>query len=305
MTRDAGDPSLYPPEPDPSEAAHSQERPSGSLVLVATPIGNLGDISRRAIEILSRADVVCCEDTRHTGLLLKRLGIESKRLLSLHQHNEAERASEIVDRIGRGELVVLVSDAGTPVVSDPGERLVARVASADLLVSTVPGPSAAIAALSISGLPAEQFTFVGFLPRKGRIREEQIDAIATSRRTSILYESPLRIHETLEALIAPCGDDRSIAIVRELTKLHEEVWRGTLGEALARSSGRCRGEHVLVVGPARSEAPGAEVDLEERLGRLFDAGLSRRDAASALEILLEIPHRIAYQSALRVETTSK
>ncbi len=301
-------------EPDRSEdplRSETAERefepsgPAGSLVLVATPIGNLGDISRRAIEILSRADVVCCEDTRHTGTLLKLLGIVPKRLISLHEHNEVGRSAEIVDRIARGELVALVSDAGTPVISDPGERLVASVVAAGLVVSTIPGPSAAIAALSISGLPAERFAFLGFLPRKGRGREVLLEAVANSQMTSILYESPLRVPETLEALRTSCGPDRSVAVVRELTKLHEEVWRGTLAEAVARVGVERRGEHVIVVSPAASSPQRPNVDLAERLGRLVAAGLSRRDAASALEILLEVPHRVAYQAALGVESSVK
>lgn len=305
MTHGGSDLSVDPLASDTEEPAQAQTGSTGSLVLVATPIGNLGDISRRAIETLGRADLVCCEDTRHTGQLLKKLGIGPKRLLSLHEHNEAARADEIVDRIVRGELVALVSDAGTPVISDPGERLVARVVAAGLLVSTTPGPSAAIAALSIAGLPAERFVFVGFLPRKGRSREVQLEAIATSEMTSILYESPLRVQETLEALIGSCDADRNIAIIRELTKLHEEVWRGTLAEALARVGAERRGEHVIVVGPAKPQPTRSMEDFTEKLGRLVGAGLSRRDAASALEILLEIPHRVAYQSALSVEPTMK
>ena len=305
MTKVGSVRSVDPLTSDAQEPAGEHNGSTGSLVLVATPIGNLGDISRRAIETLSHADLVCCEDTRHTGQLLKKLGIEPKRLLSLHEHNEAERAAEIVDRIIRGDLVALVSDAGTPVISDPGERLVASVVAAGLVVSTIPGPSAAIAALSISGLPAERFAFVGFLPRKGRGREAQLDVIATSEVTSILYESPLRVRETLEVLRESCGSDRNIAIVRELTKLHEEVWRGTLAESVARVDVERRGEHVIVVGPAKARLAGSKEDFIERLGRLIEAGLSRRDAASALEILLEVPHRVAYQAALGAEPTAK
>jgi len=287
------------------DSAPEQSGSAGSLVLVATPIGNLGDISRRAIEALTRADLVCCEDTRHTGKMLKMLGIVPRRLLSLYEHNEAERTAEIVDRIVRGELVALVSDAGTPVISDPGERVVANVAAAGLVVSTIPGPSAGVAALSISGLPAERFAFLGFLPRKGREREAQLSAIATSEMTSILYESPLRMQDTLEVLHRSCGGDRSVAIIRELTKLHEEVWRGTLAEAVARVDVERRGEHVIVVAPAKAQQEGPKDDFAEKLGRLIEAGLSRRDAANALEILLEVPHRVAYQSALGVEPTAK
>ncbi len=277
----------------------------GSLVLVATPIGNLGDISHRAVEVLAHADLICCEDTRHTGKLLKLLGVVPRRLLSLHEHNETERTAGIVDRIIQGELVALVSDAGTPVISDPGGRLVAHAAAAGCVVSTVPGPSAAIAALSISGLPAERFIFLGFLSRKGRRREEQIAVIAASEMTTVFYESPLRVHETLEELRRPCGDDRSIAIIRELTKLHEEVWRGTIAEALDRANAVRRGEFVVVVGPATAAPQGLKGDIAEKLDRLIAAGLSRRDAASALAILLEVPHRVAYESTLGTEPKAK
>ena len=305
MSDVGSDRSVDPSVGDTEDPLRKQSGPTGALVLVATPIGNLGDISQRAIETLRHADLVCCEDTRHTGQLLKKLGIESKRLLSLHEHNEVGRVEGIIDRIVRGELVALVSDAGTPVISDPGERLVASVVAAGLVVSTIPGPSAAIAALSISGLPAERFAFVGFLPRKGRSRDAQLDRIATSATTSILYESPLRVQETLEVLLGSCGLDRNIAIIRELTKLHEEVWRGTLAEAVARVDVERRGEHVIVVGPAKAQPTGSTEDFTAKLGRLIEAGLSIRDAVSALEILLEVPHRVAYKSALGVEPTSK
>lgn len=305
MTKLGSDRSLVPKAGALEDQALGQRVSTGSLVLVATPIGNLGDISRRAIETLNRADLVCCEDTRHTGQLLKMLGIEPKRLLSLHEHNETARAEQIVARIAQGDLVALVSDAGTPVISDPGERLVARVAASGLLVSTIPGPSAAVAALSIAGLPAQRFVFEGFIPRKGRSREELLNVIAKSEVTSIIYESPLRVRETLDSLLEFCGADRNIAIIRELTKLHEEVWRGTLAEASGRVDAERRGEHVIIVGPAQPQVTATAADLSEKLERLIEAGLSRRDAAIALEILLEVPHRVAYQSALSVVSTAK
>ncbi|HUY07748.1 MAG TPA: 16S rRNA (cytidine(1402)-2'-O)-methyltransferase [Acidimicrobiales bacterium] len=286
-------------------AMHGTIGVAGSLVLVATPIGNTGDMSRRAMETLGRADLVCCEDTRHTGQLFKMLGIRPKQLLSLHEHNEARRGDEIVDRIIRGDMVALVSDAGTPLISDPGERLVSRVVAAGLLVSTVPGPSAVVASLSISGLPADRFLFEGFLPRKGRSREMRLRAIAGAGVTSVVYEAPRRVKETLEELLEVCGPDRNIAIVRELTKMHEEVWRGTLGQAVARQDAETRGEHVIVLGAAVSGTAEPIGDATEELGFLLAAGLSRRDAASALEILRGIPHRVAYQLALNVEPKEK
>ena len=277
---------------------------AGTLVLVATPIGNVGDISARACALLSEADVVCCEDTRHTGQLMKRLGIEPTRMLSLHAHNEVTRADEVIGRLREGEMIALVSDAGTPVISDPGERLVARVIDAGLPVTTAPGPSALVAAISIAGLPAARFCFEGFLPRVGADRRSRIQRIATSPVTSVLYESPLRVSKTLAELADACGDDRRVTVARELTKLHEHIWRGTLGDARARNEVE-RGEHVIVIAPAPAVEVDGAPDLSEALARLRGAGLSRRDVASALEILLGIPHRVAYQAAHAVEKDEK
>ncbi len=273
----------------------------GALVVVATPIGNMGDISSRAIEVLSHAAVICCEDTRHSGRLLKRLNIHARRLLSLHEHNEGERAREIVERIGRGELIALISDAGTPAISDPGAHLVASVIAAGGEVTTVPGPSAVIAALVVSGLPTDRFTFEGFLPRRGGERHRRLQRIAGSEVTTIVYESPVRVRRTLAELEALCGPTRTVVIARELTKLHEELWRGTLGESLAREESVERGEHVLVLGPNPAMVPPEGTDVIAALQLLKTAGLARRDAVSAVELLLKVRHRVAYQAALDIE----
>lgn len=278
---------------------------SGSLVLVATPIGNIGDIGSRAIEALRVADLICCEDTRHTGQLLKRLDVSARQLLSLHAHNEAERVEEIIRRVDRGEVVALVSDAGTPLIADPGGHLVARTISAGLRVTTIPGPSAVVAALSISGLPADRFCFEGFLPRQGRARQDRLLAIADSKSTTVIYESPLRVRDTLQDLLVACGPDRLVSVVRELTKLYEEVWRGTLRDATQRLEASDRGEHVVIIAPAPDQTTSSHKDIDSALERLFAAGLSRRDAVSAVEILHEVSHHVAYERALRIETKGK
>jgi 16S rRNA (cytidine1402-2'-O)-methyltransferase len=291
---------------DDDHLAQSTLATSGSaLVLVATPIGNIGDISARAIQVLGDADLVCCEDTRHTGQLLKRLGIEVNQLISLNAHNEVQRADDVVARIRNGEMVVLVSDAGSPVISDPGDRLVSRVIDEGLTVTTVPGPTAVIAALCVAGLPAERFRFEGFLPRKGGERRSRLEDIAQSLVTCVIYESPLRVAKTLLDLEEMCGADRRVAVVRELTKMYEETWRGTLGEATARINPTERGEHVIVVGPAAPAVPVQNGQFTQELRGLVAAGLSRRDAASALEILLGVPHRSAYKAALEIESETK
>ena len=274
---------------------------SGALVLVATPIGNLGDLSPRAVATLAGADAVCCEDTRHTGKLLELAGVRARRLVSLHAHNEAARVDELLAQLRSGATVALVSDAGTPLVSDPGERLVAAAIAAGVFVSAVPGPSAALTALVVSGLDVGRWRFEGFLPRKGPERRERIAQIAAAPVPTVCYEAPPRLAGTLAELAGSCGEQRRVAVARELTKLHEEVWRTTLGEAARRAaSHEARGEHVLVVdGASEAPAPGRDA-LRDALARLAAAGLSRRDAVRAAEVLLGARHRDAYDAALEV-----
>jgi 16S rRNA (cytidine1402-2'-O)-methyltransferase len=274
-------------------------RARGRLVLVATPIGNLGDLSPRAREVLAAADVVACEDTRRTGLLLRRLGLGPRRLLSLHAHNEAARIEEVATLLDVGALVALVSDAGMPGVSDPGERLVAALAERGATISAVPGPSAAVAALAVSGLSAGRFVFEGFLPRKGRSRRARLEAIARCDAPSVCYEAPTRVAATLADLAAACGDARRVAVVRELTKLHEEVWRGTLGEAVRRwAEAPTRGEHVIVVGAAPPPAAPNVDDLRDAVLEELAAGCSPRDAAAAAAARLGVSRREAYALAV-------
>lgn len=272
---------------------------AGALVIVATPIGNLGDLSPRAVQAMADAHVVCCEDTRRTRALLTHAGVTGARLVSLHGHNEAARLEEVLAWLSAGQTVAVVSDAGTPGVSDPGARLVAAAASAGVRVTVVPGPSALLAALVVSGLPTERFCFEGFLPRRGADRRRRLEALAGDERTVVLYEAPSRLAATLADLAALCGPDRAVAVARELTKVHEEVWRGPLAEATAEFAARdVRGEVAVVVhgAPPRPQAPDDEV--AEAVRRRLDAGMSLRDAAGAVAGELGVARRRAYDLAL-------
>ena len=203
---------------------------TGRLVLVATPIGNLADLSPHAVAALAEADAIVCEDTRRTGRLLQHAGVTSRRLLVANEHTEAACAAEVAQLLGRGATIAVVTDAGTPGIADPGERLVRAALAGGHQVSVVPGAAAAVAALVVSGLPAERWAMEGFLPRAGRERAERVAAVAAEPRTVVLYEAPHRVARTVADLAAACGPERPVVLARELTKLHEEVWRGTLDE---------------------------------------------------------------------------
>lgn len=288
-----------------SERQRANDEPGWhGLVLVATPIGNLGDLSPRAVRTLAEADLVCCEDTRRTRALLSHAGVPAPRLWAVHRHNEQQQAAAVVARAAAGERVALVSDAGTPGVADPGGALVAAAVAAGVPVSVVPGPNAAVAALVVSGLAADRFCIEGFLPRRGPERRRRLAAIAAEERPTAVYEAPGRVAGTLTELAQVCGADRPVAVVRELTKVHEEVWRGSVADAAAHFSARAaadglRGEVVLVLGgaPGRpTEVTDAAVD--EALSRRRAAGDSARDAAAAVATELGVPRRRAYQRAL-------
>ena len=272
---------------------------AGRLVLVATPIGNLGDLSPRAVEALADADVVACEDTRRTGKLLAHAGVNAPRLLVINEHTEKAGAVEIADLVAGGRVVALVTDAGTPAVSDPGAKVVEAVLKVGAEVEAVPGPSAALAALVVSGLPTGRFCFEGFLPKKGRHRTDRIEELAQEPRTMVLFEAPHRLARTLEDLAAALGGDRALAIVREQTKLHEETWRGTLAEAVAKVAGNePRGEYVLVVAGCPKPAPPSESQIRTALDERLADGLSRRDAAAAVAADLGVSRRAVYQISL-------
>lgn len=259
----------------------------GTLYLVATPIGNLADLSERAIKVLSQVDFIAAEDTRNTGKLLSCLGI-SRPMLSYYEHNKKERGPRIVERLQAGESCALVSDAGTPAISDPGEDLVALCAAAGVTVTSVPGCCAAITALTLSGLPTARFTFEGFLPVDNRPRRERLAALARTESTMILYEAPHKLRTTLSDLEETLGGDRPVALCRELTKRNEEILRTTLAEAIAHYTVQePRGEYVLILGGGRAprEDDGAAQRLAlspaEHVAYYESTGLSRMDAIKA------------------------
>lgn len=269
---------------------------SGTLFLVSTPIGNLGDITARAAEVLRTANAVLCEDTRHSRRLLDHLGSRAP-TLSVHEHNEARRSEGLVARLAAGETFALVSDAGTPLLSDPGARLVDAAIAGGVPVVPLPGASALLAALVASGLDAERFTFFGFLARRGRERAAELAAIAASPYTTIVYEAPGRVPDTLVELAAVCGAERRAAVARELTKQYEEIRRGTLGDLSAyHATTAPRGEVVLVVA---GRAPGADaVDdtaVRARARSLLADGTAPRDAARALVDAFGIGRNAAYR----------
>ena len=275
---------------------------SGRLVLVGTPIGNLGDLSPRAVEALTSADTIACEDTRRTRALLAHLGVPGgRRLLAVHDHNEAAAVRDVVDRLDKGERLVVVTDAGMPGISDPGERLVAAAAAAGHRVEVVPGPSALLAALVVSGLSTSRFVFEGFLPRKGSTRAQRLAELAGEARTIILFEAPHRVRQTVTDLAAAAGGLRRVALVRELTKLHEEVWRGTLAGAMDHlSEHEPRGEFVVVVDGAPPRPPAGEDDVEHALRARIDAGADKRSAIAEVASDLGVPKRVVYDIALRL-----
>ncbi len=272
----------------------------GVLVLVGTPIGNLGDLAPRAVDALAGADVICCEDTRRTGRLLQHAGVARRTMLTVNDHTEAAAIADVVSRLGRGQRVAVVTDAGMPGISDPGERLV-RAASADgHRVEVVPGPSAAITALVASGLPTGRFVFEGFLPRKGSGRSARLAEVAGERRTTVLYEAPHRLARTIADLAAACGSERRVVLGRELTKLHEEVWRGTLGQALDRlDEVEPRGEHVIVLDAAPEPDTATDEDIVAAVGQARAAGATTRDAAASVAGELGVSKRRVYDLAVR------
>ena len=272
-------------------------------MLVATPIGNLGDLSPRAVDALRDADVVAAEDTRRTRALLTHAGVPAAgRLRSVHAHNERESTDWVVDAVRDGQRVAYVTDAGMPGISDPGERLVRGCLDAGLPVEVVPGPSAVLTALVVSGFPTDRFVFEGFLPRRGVARRERIAALVTEARTVVLYESPKRVHGTLTQLLGACGPLREVAVARELTKLYEEVWRGTLEAAVGHVElTEPRGEHVLVLAPAPPTPAANDDEIDAHVTAALAEGLSTRDAAARVARDLRVPRRRTYDAAMRLK----
>jgi 16S rRNA (cytidine1402-2'-O)-methyltransferase len=273
------------------------------VVLVGTPIGNLGDLSPRAAATLEQADVIFCEDTRRTRKLLSAVGIPAPRLLAMHQHNEAASAAYAVELALGGATVAVVTDAGMPGISDPGARVVRAANESEVTVEVVPGPSASLTALVASGLPAEPFCFEGFLPRRGSGREARLRQLAARECTTVLYEAPHRVVRTLADLARACGPERRMAVGRELTKVHEELWRGTVDDALQKAtSSEPRGEWVLVVAGAEAlgseSEPPSEADVIDALQTRLANGADRRQAVAGVAAELRLPRRQVYQTAL-------
>ena len=271
---------------------------SGRLFLVGTPIGNLGDMTERAKETLVGVDVVAAEDTRRTGRLLSRFGIK-RPLVSLFEGNEARRTAELLAALREGKDVALVTDAGMPLISDPGQRLVRACINEGIDVRVVPGPSAVTAALAVSGLPSDRFVFEGFLPRKAGDRRERLRSLADEQRTIVVFESPLRLQMLLRDVLEEVGD-RTVAVARELTKLHEEVVRGRASEVLARMAGaQPKGEVVVVIEGRASGDNVALAELVVEARRLVDDGMRKREAASSVAKRHDASANEIYEALIR------
>ncbi|MBN3891717.1 MAG: 16S rRNA (cytidine(1402)-2'-O)-methyltransferase [Nostoc sp. JL31] len=273
----------------------------GTLYVVGTPIGNLEDITFRAVRILQTVDIIAAEDTRHTGKLLQHFQVKTPQV-SYHEHNRTSRIPELLEHLVNNKAIALVSDAGMPGISDPGYELVKACIEAGIPVVPIPGASAAITALSAAGLPTDRFVFEGFLPAKTQQRQEHLESLQTESRTLIFYESPHRLRDTLQDLALVWGSDRQIVLGRELTKLYEEFWRGTIAEAIAYYTQRePQGEYTLVVaGIPASQPQLTEEELKAELKQLISQGISRSQASRQLAKFTSIPRRQLYQLALSI-----
>jgi 16S rRNA (cytidine1402-2'-O)-methyltransferase len=273
----------------------------GTLYIVGTPIGNLEDITFRAVKILRSVDTIAAEDTRHTGKLLQHFQISVPQI-SYHDHNRNSRTPELIDKLQQGQAIALVTDAGMPGISDPGYELVKACVDAEIQVVPIPGPVAAIAALSAAGLPTEKFVFEGFLPAKGKERSDRLEFLQSEFRTIVFYESPHRLRQTLQDLADTLGKERQIVLARELTKLHEEFWRGDIAGAIADYNERePQGEYTLVVAgtpPAKPQLSEAEIIAE--LQQLMAQGISRSQASRQLAKDTAFSRRHLYQIALAI-----
>ncbi len=274
----------------------------GKLYIVATPIGNLEDITLRALRVLKEVDIIAAEDTRVTRKLLSHYDIHTE-MIAYHQHSKGRRSEEIVEMLAEGRNVALVSDAGTPGISDPGHELIGLCIARDIPIESLPGPTAMIPAVVVSGLSTSHFTFDGFPPRKDSDRRAFFRSLQAETRTIVLYESPLRLGKTLQAILKELGD-RRIAVVREVTKLFEEVFRGSVSEAIGHFSGKVKGEIVLVVEGAMppEDAAASEDMILPRLNELIKSGMSERDAVRQCAVELKLPKRVVYAKALEMKS---
>ncbi len=273
----------------------------GTLYVVGTPIGNLEDITFRAVRILQSVDLIAAEDTRHTGKLLQHFQIKAPQI-SYHDHNRNSRISELLEKLHQGQAIALVTDAGIPGISDPGYELVKACVEVGIQVVPIPGPSAAITALSAAGLPTEQFVFEGFLAAKAQQRRDRLEFLRSEPRTIIFYEAPHRLRQTLQDLAAVLGTQRQLVLARELTKLHEEFWRGSIGQAITHYTERePQGEYTLVVAGMPPEQPQlSEAQIKAELQQLMAQGISRSQASRQLAQATSLPRRQLYQLALAI-----
>ncbi|MEM7276710.1 MAG: 16S rRNA (cytidine(1402)-2'-O)-methyltransferase [Pseudomonadota bacterium] len=281
----------------------SKQSVSGCLYVVATPIGNLDDISARALKTLADADLIAAEDTRHTGRLLSHFGLK-KSLFALHDHNEAEATKVLMSRLQAGQSIALVSDAGTPLVSDPGYRLCREAAAASIDICPIPGASAVLAALSVSGLPSDRFTFAGFVPSRQEAREKFLIALKPKTETQILFVSVHQIEATLTAMCGVFGGERQATVCRELTKRHESVYRGTLTELCAmHSAGRIveKGEFVIVLAGAKDSEAQLDTDISQLLKPLLDV-LPMKLAVKTVQAATGLPRNSIYDMALKLKS---
>lgn len=277
--------------------------PPGRIDVVATPIGNLADLSPRAREVLASADIIAAEDTRHTGNLLRQIGVQ-RPLLSLHEHNEAQRREELLAQLQRGARLVLVSDAGTPLISDPGYLLVRAALDAGLTVQAVPGASAVLVALAVSGLPVERFCFEGFLPARAAARRERLRALRLEARTLVFFEAPHRIIETLQDMATEFGAERAACVARELTKAHESVYRGSIGQLLqigTEDANFARGEITLVVTGASAHEAAPDDAFVARAFDLLSAELPPSRAAALVAQLTGRRKSEVYARGIRAD----
>ena len=277
---------------------------SGALYIVATPIGNLEDISLRALRILKEVDLIAAEDTRHTRILLNHYNIRTP-LTSCHEHNEKAQVPKLIERLRSGENLALVSDAGTPAISDPGYRLVVEAVRAGIRVVPVPGPSAVASVLSASGLPTDRFVFEGFLPSKNRERGTRLQALSNESRTMVFYEAPHRLKESLIEMRRILGD-RQIVIAREVSKVHEEFLRGTIGELISQLAEReVKGELTIIVQGASGDLPVPEEELKAEIRRLADAGVGVKQISELLGDRYQLAKRDVYQMAVKLKTSAE
>ncbi len=275
---------------------------TGQLWLVSTPIGNLGDLPPRAVSTMQSCALICCEDTRHSGKLLSHAGVAGVRLAIANEHTEDARIAEVLGLLAGGSDVAMLTDAGTPGISDPGARLVRAAIDAGHRVSAVPGPAALVMGLVLSGFDTTRFVFEGFLPRTGKDRVQRIADIASERRTVVLYEAPHRVQRTVADLLARCGSDRRIALARELTKLHEETWRGTLAAAAQHVAAQApRGEYVIIVEGASVEVVAAtDESIVSALRLALEGGADRRAAIATVTSTTGASKRRVYDLALTI-----